>query len=95
MNSLLKKCRWRGEDVPCHKVFQSFPTDRGLCCVFNIDSAEKIFKDSYYRNELIRRRQEQDSKYGELKKDFEVSGSGWLNGKHQLVYYDLLNVKGK
>jgi hypothetical protein len=41
--SLLKQCSWKGTTIPCAALFTSFPTDRGMCCSFNIDAAEEIF----------------------------------------------------
>ena len=47
-NSILKRCYWKGELVSCRAVFKTQPTDRGMCCTFNMDAAEKIYKDSTY-----------------------------------------------
>jgi hypothetical protein len=46
--SLLKACHWRGTKMPCAALFNIFPTDRGMCCSFNMKSAEQIFKTSAY-----------------------------------------------
>ena len=39
--------------MPCSAIFQTFPTDRGLCCIFNIKSANEIFVDSEYSELLL------------------------------------------
>ncbi len=44
--SMLKRCRWKGERISCSAIFTMFPTDRGMCCTFNMDAADKIFKES-------------------------------------------------
>ncbi len=48
--SLLKKCLWKGQKVACSAIFDTFPTDRGMCCAFNMDKAETIFKEGKYSN---------------------------------------------
>ena len=61
--SFIKKCYWKGEAVSCNAIFQKRPTDRGLCCSFNIKSAEDIFKESKYK-QAISSRQEEDTHNG-------------------------------
>ena len=39
--SLLRRCSWQGEDVPCSTLFNTVPTDIGMCCSFNYDSTLK------------------------------------------------------
>ena len=34
--SMLKKCYWKGRAVDCAAIFTVFPTDRGMCCTFNM-----------------------------------------------------------
>ena len=46
---MFKGCWWKGIKVPCSKIFNTHPTDQGMCCTFNIDSAEEMFKESKYR----------------------------------------------
>ena len=48
--SLLKSCFWKGVELPCEAIFKTFPTDRGMCCAFNMKSAEEIFRDKMYSN---------------------------------------------
>lgn len=43
--SLLKQCRWKSKEVKCSAIFKMFPTDRGMCCTFNLEAAEKIFHE--------------------------------------------------
>ena len=35
---LLKNCSWAGQDVDCRKIFETVPTDSGMCCAFNLKS---------------------------------------------------------
>ena len=41
--SMLKACMWKGMKVPCSAIFKTMPTDRGMCCSFNLEAAEKLF----------------------------------------------------
>ena len=50
--SILKSCKWKGVNIPCSKIFTTFPTDRGMCCSFNIAAAEDIFVESTYTKQL-------------------------------------------
>ncbi len=45
---ILQYCSWKGIRVPCSAIFDSFPTDSGICCSFNMKSAEEIFRKSQY-----------------------------------------------
>ena len=45
---MLKGCFWKGLEVPCSKVFDTFLTDQGMCCTFNINKANKMFKKGKY-----------------------------------------------
>ena len=59
--ALLKKCYWKGKQVRCSLIFKMHPTDRGMCCSFNMEAAEKNYKDSEYTRSL-RELQTQDKK---------------------------------
>ena len=50
--SFLKRCYWKNKPVSCNAIFQKRPTDRGMCCSFNIDKAEDILKESKYTSAL-------------------------------------------
>ena len=49
---MLKGCFWKGVEVPCSKVFDTFPTDQGMCCTFNMDTAEKMFLKGKYQERV-------------------------------------------
>ena len=36
---LLSSCSWDGRPLPCSSLFQQVPTDSGICCAFNGESA--------------------------------------------------------
>ena len=44
--ALLKKCLWKGLPVDCAAVFDVFPTDRGMCCTFNMKKVPKLTQKS-------------------------------------------------
>ena len=56
---MLKGCIWKGVDMPCSKVFEMVPTDQGMCCAFNLDKAEKMFKNGNFR-EMVQKMQQRD-----------------------------------
>ena len=57
--SLLKSCSWKGVKVACAAIFDTFPTDQGMCCSFNMKSADEIFKQSTY-TKLVLEQQKSD-----------------------------------
>ena len=57
--SIIKRCYWKGTEISCPAVFKTLPTDRGMCCVFNMNKAEEIFQESIYAK-LIQTSQDKD-----------------------------------
>ena len=58
-NGLIKSCFWKGHKMPCSKLFRASPTDRGMCCSFNIQAAEEMFKSGDYKD-MINKMQQRD-----------------------------------
>ncbi len=50
--SLIRYCEWRGIPVACSEIFTTFPTDKGLCCSFNMKAANDIYRKSLFRDVL-------------------------------------------
>ena len=50
--SMLRYCEWRGEPISCSAIFTTFPTDKGLCCSFNMKAADEIYVESTFRETL-------------------------------------------
>ena len=50
---MIKDCEWKGRKIPCSAIFQTTPSDRGMCCTFNVEEAEKMFKDEEYRVSML------------------------------------------
>ena len=48
--SFIKRCYWKNEPISCNAIFEKRPTDRGMCCSFNHEKAEKVFKPSKFSN---------------------------------------------
>ena len=48
-HGMIKYCEWKGLRIPCSAIFKTAPTDRGMCCTFNLQAAEEMFKDQQYR----------------------------------------------
>ena len=61
--SLIKRCYWKGQKMSCSSIFLTRPTDRGMCCTFNMATAEEIFRKSRYASALSAM-QHQDIQYG-------------------------------
>jgi hypothetical protein len=47
---IIKACFWKGKPIPCAAVFTPIPTDRGMCCAFNMDPLNEIFNGQLYVN---------------------------------------------
>jgi hypothetical protein len=48
ISGMLKSCSWKGISLNCSSIFTMFPTDRGMCCSFNMEKADKMFRQSKY-----------------------------------------------
>jgi hypothetical protein len=59
-NGVLRYCEWKGVAVPCEAIFNTFPTDFGMCCSFNMKAADEIFKGEKYP-QLVKSLQEWDN----------------------------------
>ena len=57
--SIIKKCFWKEREIDCPTIFKTMPTDRGMCCVFNMKKAEELYKKSEYE-ELLQSMQDID-----------------------------------
>ena len=53
-NGMIKSCSWKGIRMPCSKLFKASPTDRGMCCSFNVDAANQMFKSSKYKDRILK-----------------------------------------
>ena len=52
--SFIKRCYWRGKMIKCSNIFVTRPTDRGMCCAFNFDNAETVFKDTKFTRSMAK-----------------------------------------
>ena len=48
--SFVKRCYWKNTEMNCSSIFVARPTDRGMCCSFNSEKAEKVFRQGKYRD---------------------------------------------
>ena len=53
---LLSLCRWGDEQLDCRDLFQTVPTDSGMCCAFNMNTA--ALRDSLYKDLIENMKQE-------------------------------------
>ena len=51
---MIKGCVWKGKRLNCSSIFSMYPTDRGMCCTFNKQKANDIFKKSRYQEQIDR-----------------------------------------
>ena len=42
-SSLIKACYWKGRPINCAAIFSPIPTDRGMCCAFNMQAMNEVF----------------------------------------------------
>ena len=42
--SVIKQCIWKGEPISCSQIFTMTPTDNGMCCRFDLDKPNNVFK---------------------------------------------------
>ena len=77
--STIKRCKWKGIDVSCTSrergvtvillqvncsvIFKTNPTDRGMCCTFNANAAEEIYRESKFSQNVasLQKQNVQDS----------------------------------
>ena len=58
---MIKKCLWRGQPVSCAAIFRMQPTDRGMCCSFNKEKAEDMFKESRYQEHVMKMNEQDET----------------------------------
>jgi len=58
--AMLKYCEWKGTPISCAAIFDSFPSDRGMCCSFNMKNVDDIYKGDLYPR-VIRNQQDFDN----------------------------------
>ena len=51
---MIKSCVWKGEKLSCSSIFSMYPTDRGMCCTFNKQKANEMFKRTRFQEQLDR-----------------------------------------
>ena len=50
---MIKKCLWRGKPISCAAIFKMQPTDQGVCCSFNKEKAEEMFRKGRYQEHMM------------------------------------------
>ena len=71
---MIKSCEVAGEKIDCKKLFERIPTDSGMCCALNSDSA---LKDSEY-SKMVEEMQGKGD--GSVKKEIVDAKVGRNNG---------------
>ena len=57
--SIIKRCYWKGKAISCSAIFQKYPTDRGVCCAFNMKNANNVFIESRYTKMMSKKQTEE------------------------------------
>ena len=57
--SVIKQCLWKGEAINCSQVFTLTPTDRGMCCRFQLKKPQNPFTANPFTTTL-KKLQKQD-----------------------------------
>ena len=52
IEGMIKDCVWKGRRLNCSSIFSMYPTDRGMCCTFNKQKANDMFKKSRYQEHI-------------------------------------------
>ena len=64
--AFIKRCFWEEKEIECHSIFQMKPTDRGMCCSFNVKGLEKSLHDGKFRRVVAKlQSQNQNLSFGE------------------------------
>ncbi len=58
-SALLKMCFWKNVEIPCAAIFDKYPTDHGLCCSFNMQSANEIFHSGKFSETISKLQNEE------------------------------------
>ena len=53
-SGMTKNCMWKGRKLSCSAIFAMQPTDEGMCCSFNKEKAEEMFRESRYQEQIVR-----------------------------------------
>ena len=51
---MMRDCIWKGKRLSCSAIFSMQPTDQGMCCTFNKERADEMFKDNHFQEQLTR-----------------------------------------
>ena len=76
--AVLKYCEWKGVAISCAAIFNTFPTDRGMCCSFNMKAADEIFQGETYP-QLVKQLQDSDNNSSFTKSEVPK----WYSSNHE------------
>ena len=60
--SVIKQCFWKEDEINCSALFKPMPSDRGMCCSFNLNSINAFLKESKFQK-VIDELQKSDQKH--------------------------------
>ena len=71
---MLRDCIWKGRRISCAAIFSMQPTDQGMCCTFNKDKADEMFRENSFRDQIVRLtgQDKDNSRYGSKVPEWQV-----------------------
>ena len=60
--AVLRYCEWKGLPISCAAIFSPYPTDRGMCCSFNMKAADEIYQAGPYPKIITSLQQADDTR---------------------------------
>ncbi len=74
----LKRCKWKGIELPCESIFSKSITDIGVCCSFNRERVDEIYVESSFTKIILELQQ-----VDELKTPTQRKVPDWYTNKQE------------
>ena len=82
--SFLKRCYWKETQISCNQIFQKRPTEKGMCCSFNMKMLDEVLKAGKYRDS-ISIRQSSDASNGFSQSDTVLDDTNLYKASNEPV----------
>ena len=71
---MMRDCIWKGKRLSCAAIFSMQPTDQGMCCTFNKERADEMFKASSYQERItqLTAQDKKNSRFGSKVPEWQV-----------------------
>ena len=82
--SLIKHCVWKGRAINCSQVFTMTPTDKGMCCRFDLKKSKNVFIGNLF-TETMEKLQTQDKAFAlDTGSEVDAEDSFIINAKPEV-----------